>query len=221
MTARRIVVLVCILSVLALPGAALAKGGESLHSQLRLGAGWYASPGDGVGLGGFEIGSAFLVKIAEYGLLGPALFYTGLTGEAVLQDLPTYSNQEPVTHLSIHQVRLGVKGLFNPAQKMSKVKYFWPYGGLDLGLAIQYVTDRGGTTVSVGDGSADFYIKPTLGVLFYPRVPFTGYLEFGYNFIPTYKFMDKKFNLYGAPTAIPVNLNTDGFVIEGGLSYEF
>ena len=218
MTVRRIVVTAFIVAALALPGAA---SGEALHSQLRLGAGWYASPGSGVGIGGFEVGSAFLVKIAEYGLLGPSLFYTGLTGEAALQDLPNYANQDPLTKLTIHQFRLGVKGLFNPAQKMNKVKYLWPYGGIDIGLSLQYVTDRGGTTVSVGDGSADLYLKPTLGVLFYPRVPFTAYVEFGYNFIPTYKFMDKKFNLYGAPTPIPVDLNTDGFVLEAGLSYEF
>ena len=219
MTVRRIAVPAFIVAALALHGA--AASGESLHSQLRLGAGWYACPGSGVGIGGFEVGSSFLVKIAEYGLLGPSLFYTGLTGEAALQDLPNYSMQDPITKLSIHQFRMGVKGLFNPAQKMNKVKYFWPYGGIDIGLALQYVTDRGGTTVSVGDGSADLYLKPTLGMLFYPRVPFTGYIELGYNFIPTYKFMDKKFNLYGAPTSIPVDLNTDGFVLEAGLSYEF
>lgn len=219
-TLRTILMAAALAAVIAAPAPALSKG-DALHSQLRLGAGWYASPGDGVGIGGFEVGASFLMKIAEYGLLGPDLYYTGLTGEAVLQDLPSFSNQEALSTLSIHQFRLGVKGLFNPAQKMSKVKYFWPYGGIDIGLALQYVTDRGGTTVSVGDGSADLYIKPTVGVLFYPRVPFTGFIEFGYNFIPTYKFMDKKFNLYGAPTVIPVNLNTDGFVLEAGISYEF
>ncbi|MBI5526621.1 MAG: hypothetical protein HY897_09820 [Deltaproteobacteria bacterium] len=214
-----LILTVAAISAVAFPAAA-DKGDSDIKVQLKLGAGWYASPGDGIGVGGWQAGTALLFKVADYGLLGPDFYYTGMTGEAVLEDLSSLVEPDRSTTLSIHQMRFGIKALFNPAQKMSKVKYFWPYGGLDIGLAAQYVTDRGGSP-SVGDGSADLFVKPTIGVLFYPRSAFTGYFEMAYNIIPTYAFTDKTFNINGAPEDRAMNLNTDGFIMEAGISYEF
>jgi hypothetical protein len=190
-------------------------------NNLRLAAGYYLCPFSGVGYGGWEIGASYHYNIADYALVGPTVYYTGLTGEKLLSDLPFYPDKQQNTKLAIHQIKFGVKGLVNPAQKMSKVKYIWPYGGVDLGLAVQYVTDRGNTPTHVAQTTADFYIKPVLGMLFYPRVPFTAYFELSYNFIPTYAFMDKKFNLYGAPTPVGTSLRTDGLIFEAGFSYLF
>ena len=193
------------------------------HNFMRFAAGWYLSPSSNIGAGGYEVGIAYHRDISGIALLGPSFYYTGMNGSLVLSDMPRYENSPARTALSINQFRLGVKALVNPvpAWKLPRMKYVWPYLGLDTGLAVHYVTDRGASSIRVNQSSADFYIKPLIGILAFPRSPLTFYVEAGYNMVPTYAFMDKRFNLYGKPDPYGASLNTDGFVLEFGLSYNF
>jgi hypothetical protein len=142
--------------LLALAGAAAAEeaqqqapAAQKRSHNLRLGAAYYLCPFEGVGFGAWQVGAAYHYNIADYALVGPAFTYTGLTGEKLLSDLQVYPNKPQNTRLAIHLMKFGAHGYFNPAQKLSKVKYFWPYGGVDLGLAVHYVTDRGNTQTSL------------------------------------------------------------------------
>jgi len=217
---RAIVYMVIILAVSGVASATESPSVKKVHN-IRLGAGWYASPSNGVGVGGWEVGAAYHYNLFEYAFLGPAFYYTGMSGQKLLTDMLFYGDTPKDTRLTIQQIRLGLKGSFNPIIKLSRIKYLWPYLGLDLGLAATFISDEGNTITKVSQKSADFYIKPSIGVLLFPRIPFTGYLEFGYNFVPTFAFMDKQFNYYGSPTPIGSGIGVGGFVLEAGLSVMF
>lgn len=205
------------------------------NSHFRLGGGWYASPGEGMGLDGFQLGVAYHYAASNHVLLGPAFNYTGLKAERALQDLPQFADPEPVLKLRIHQVRLGLKGLFSPMPREPKPQRrargrsrqaapppFWFYGAIDTGLAVHYISELDSAAgASFSDSSGDWYIKPGLGVLIAPRSPLTVFVELGYTLMPTYKLRDKTFSFYGAPTQVEADFNTDGLVLEAGIAYQF
>jgi hypothetical protein len=200
---------------------AAAKPATVPPNFLRFGAGWYLSPSPNISAGGWQVSVAYHYNVADYALIGPVFTYTGMQGSALLSDLPRYNTIGEKTGLAISQMRAGAKVAFNPAWKISRTKYIWPYGGIEMGVAIECVTDTGSSVIQIKRWSEDFYIMPSIGILIYPRIPFTAFLEAGYNIIPTYAFQDLSFNLYGQPKAAHVSLNTDGFVLQGGLSVNF
>jgi hypothetical protein len=204
------------------------------NSHLRLGGGWYASPGEGMGLDGYQLGVAYHYAASNHVLLGPAFNYAGIKAERPLQDLPLFSDPDPALKLRIHQVRLGLKGLFSPMPREPAPQRrgarrakatpppFWVYGAIDTGLAIHYVSELAGQDgTSFSDTSGDWYIKPGVGVLIAPRSPLTVFVELGYTVVPTYKLRDKQFSFYGAPTPVEAQFNTDGFVLEAGVAFQF
>lgn len=228
--------LACVVCALAwpAPGEAVEQLEWRSNSHLRLGGGWYASPWEGMGIDGYQLGLAYHYAAGKNVLLGPVLNYTGLKAERPLQDLPSYSVSEPMLKLRVHQVRLGLKGIFSPMPRVPEPKRtrstrgkasspapVWFYGAVDTGLAVHYVTERDQQGISFSETSGDWYIKPGIGVLIAPRSPLTVFVELGYTLVPTYKLREKQFNFYGAPETVDAKLNTDGIVLEAGVAYQF
>jgi hypothetical protein len=208
--------------------AALEELDWRSNSHLRFGAGWYASPWEGMALDGYQVGLGYHYALSPNALLGPVFNYSGLKAERPIEDLPKFSSADEDRKLRIHQTRLGLKGMLSPQERLgskrgrrSGAAPVWFYGALDTGIAFHQVSERDELGLTISDGSADWYLKPGIGALFAPRSPLTVFVEVGYTLVPTYAFTDKSFNLYGAPEPLEVDLNTDGFVLEAGLAWQF
>jgi|GEM_PF-2534925 hypothetical protein len=188
-------------------------------------AGMVINPWKNLDFIGWQFGLSYHYQASDYALIGPSFYYHHHTGAMHLKDMPMVSlPPDYKTELALNAVRLGMQFLINPAARMSKMKYMWPYFSGDIGLAIQNVSDvkTDATHITnVSDWSGDLYLKPGIGLLFYPRAKVTVYGELSYLFIPTYKFMYKEFNLFGQPLNKPMNFNTDGFICEIGVFVNF
>lgn len=188
-------------------------------------AGMVINPWKNLDFIGWQFGLSYHYRASDYALIGPSLYYHHHTGAAPLKDMPMYAlPPDYKTELSLNAFRMGMQFLINPAARMSKMKYMWPYFSGDIGLAIQNVSDvKTDSThiTTVSDWSGDLYIKPGLGILLYPRARVTVYGEMSYIFIPTYKFMYKEFNLFGQPVNKAVDFNTDSFICEIGVFVSF
>ncbi len=191
----------------------------------NLSAGMLLNPWANLDFVGYQFGLAYHYQASDFALIGPSIYYNHHNGAVNLKDMPMAAlPSDYKTELALNAVRIGMQFLINPASRMSKMKYMWPYFSGDIGLAIQNVSDvkTDATHITtVSDWSGDLYIKPGVGILLYPRSRVTVYGEFAYLFIPTYKFMYKEFNLYGQPINKPVDFNTDGFIFELGVFVNF
>ncbi len=191
----------------------------------NLSAGMVINPWANLDFVGWQFGLAYHYKASDFALIGPSIYYNHHTGAVELKDMPMYalpSNYK--TDLALNVMRMGMQFLINPASRMSKMKYMWPYFSGDIGLAIQNVSDvkTDATHItSISDWSGDLYVKPGVGIIIYPRSKVTVYGDISYLFIPTYKFMYKEFNLFGQPKNKPVDFNTDGFILEVGVFVKF
>ncbi len=220
------VTLVCLVLFVSLPLFAQAqiKLPKEGHTA-NLSAGMVINPWSNLDFIGWQFGGAYHYQASDFALIGPSLYYNHHNGSVKLKDMPMAAlPSDYKTELSLNAVRIGMQFLINPASRMSKMKYMWPYFSGDIGLAIQNVSDvKTDSThiTSVSDWSGDLYIKPGAGILIYPRSKVTVYGELSYLFIPTYKFMYKEFNLFGQPTNKPVDFNTDGFIAEVGVFVNF
>jgi hypothetical protein len=234
-TQLRLFAFAAIAAIAIAPASGFAADKDDLdwrsNSHLRLGGGWYASPWEGVGLDGFQLDVAYHYELNRFVMVGPTLSYAGMKAEIPLSDLPVYADQNPTLKLRVHQTRLGLKALASPIPRVEKARGrhghsslslpFWPYGALDTGIAIHYLTERDEENLSVSESAGDWYIKPGIGVLFSPQSPLTVFMELGYTLVPTYEPMAKRFNYYGAPERMDADLNTDGFVLEAGVAFQF
>lgn len=209
------------LSVLAESKINLPKEGHTAN----LSAGMVLNPWANLDFVGWQFGLAYHYQASDFAMIGPSVYYHHHGGSAKLKDMPMAAlPADYKTELSLNAVRLGMQFLINPASRMSKMKYMWPYFSGDIGLAIQNVSDvKTDSThiTTVSDWSGDLYIKPGAGILLYPRSKVTVYGEMSYLFIPTYKFMYKEFSYFGQPTNKPVDFNTDGFIFEIGVFVNF
>ncbi|MGB9600600.1 MAG: hypothetical protein ACP5QK_02005 [Myxococcota bacterium] len=191
----------------------------------NISAGMVLNPWKNLDYIGWQFGIAYHYQASDFAMIGPAIYYHHHGGAVQLKDMPMAAlPPDYKTELALNAVRIGMQFLMNPAARMSKMKYMWPYFSGDIGLAIQNVSDvkTDATHITnVSDWSGDLYIKPGAGILLYPRSKVTIYVDMSYLFIPTYKFMYKEFNYFGQPTNRPIDFNTDGFIFEIGAFINF
>jgi len=221
---KRILLIISIMALVSYSYGADLKLPKEGHTA-NVSAGMVLNPWANLDFVGWQFGLSYHYQASDFALIGPSLYYHHHTGAVQLKDMPMFSlPSDYKTELALNAVRIGMQFLINPASRMSRMKYMWPYFSGDIGLAIQNVSDvktDSSHITSVSDWSGDLYIKPGVGLILYPRSKVTIYGELSYMFIPTYKFMYKEFNLYGQPTNKPMDFNTDGFILELGAFINF
>lgn len=222
---RRLITLTTVVSsALLMISASPLKLPREGHTG-NISAGMLINPWKNLDLVGYQFGLSYHYRASNFALIGSSIYYNHHNGAVSLKDMPMAAlPPDYKTKLSLNAMRLGMQFLINPASRMSKMKYMWPYFIGDIGLAVQNVSDAKTDAIhitSISHWSTDLYVKPGGGILLYPRAKVTAFGEISYLFIPTYKFMYKEFNLFGQPINKPVDFNTDGVILEMGVFVSF